>query len=331
MQQSAASSASASPSPNFASLLASLAGAAKKPVSAWGEERNDGLADDVVVLSYENALRAHSRYHAPDEPHTPVAAPEPGTVAKPQTAKRMAHAEPIRRVSPKPTEIAGPEPIRKSSPKFTEMAGSAPAKMSRSAHNKGHKKSSAAQKQKASVIASARKGTQKGNSFARMECVEMTPEAPRRSTSLVACNRRNSSVSLRLNEDESEQLRSRAEAAGLSVSAYLRSCIFEVESLRAQVKEAVAQMRQTTASSAPAPSFPAPNYAALGYAASSAPLPNYAASSVPMQNYAASSRPAQNDVAPESGATIEKKRSWILARLAQIRQHMRSGHSLANA
>lgn len=51
------------------------------------------------------------------------------------------------------------------------------------------------------------------------------------------------SVTIRVTEDEGQQLHARAKDAGLSVSAYLRSCIFEVESLRVQVKEALLQMR----------------------------------------------------------------------------------------
>jgi hypothetical protein len=56
--------------------------------------------------------------------------------------------------------------------------------------------------------------------------------------------RKSASVTVRLTSAESDQLRARAAEAGLTVSAYLRSCAFEVESLRAQVKEAVARMRE---------------------------------------------------------------------------------------
>lgn len=62
-------------------------------------------------------------------------------------------------------------------------------------------------------------------------------------------NLKSASVTIRLSEVESAQLRQRAAEAGLTVSAYLRSCTFEAESLRAQVKEALAQLR-------PAPSSP---------------------------------------------------------------------------
>ncbi|MGA2674642.1 MAG: hypothetical protein ABSE99_15600 [Terracidiphilus sp.] len=61
------------------------------------------------------------------------------------------------------------------------------------------------------------------------------------------------SVTIRLSRAESAQLRRRAAEAGLTVSAYLRSCTFEVESLRAQVKEALAQMRSAAAAGKPTP------------------------------------------------------------------------------
>jgi len=68
-------------------------------------------------------------------------------------------------------------------------------------------------------------------------------------------NRKNASITIRLTKEEEAQLHERAATAQLSVSAYLRSCIFEAESLRAQVKEALSQIRNT----APAdPSHPSP-------------------------------------------------------------------------
>jgi hypothetical protein len=55
--------------------------------------------------------------------------------------------------------------------------------------------------------------------------------------------RKCASVTLRMSEAECEQLRKRAAEARLTVSAYLRLCAFEAESLRAQVKEALAELR----------------------------------------------------------------------------------------
>jgi|SRR5579862_746403 len=56
--------------------------------------------------------------------------------------------------------------------------------------------------------------------------------------------RKTSSVTIRLSEADRQLLHQRAEEAGLTVSAYLRACAFEVESLRAQVKEALAQIQE---------------------------------------------------------------------------------------
>jgi hypothetical protein len=54
---------------------------------------------------------------------------------------------------------------------------------------------------------------------------------------------RTASITIRVTVEEQAQLHERATAAGLSVSAYLRSCIFEAEALRSQVKDALAQMQ----------------------------------------------------------------------------------------
>ena len=56
-------------------------------------------------------------------------------------------------------------------------------------------------------------------------------------------NLRSASITVRLSEAECAQLRRLAAEAGLTVSAYLRSCTFEAESLRAEVKDALAQLR----------------------------------------------------------------------------------------
>lgn len=51
------------------------------------------------------------------------------------------------------------------------------------------------------------------------------------------------SITIRLSGPECAKVRERAAEAGLTVSAYLRSCALEVESLRSQVKETLAQLR----------------------------------------------------------------------------------------
>lgn len=51
------------------------------------------------------------------------------------------------------------------------------------------------------------------------------------------------SITVRMSKAECTQLQRRAAEAGMTVSAYLRSCTFEAEALRAQVKQALAELR----------------------------------------------------------------------------------------
>jgi predicted DNA binding CopG/RHH family protein len=55
--------------------------------------------------------------------------------------------------------------------------------------------------------------------------------------------RRSASVTIRLSTAECALLRRRAAEAGVTVSAYLRSCTLEADALRAEVKQALAEMR----------------------------------------------------------------------------------------
>lgn len=72
------------------------------------------------------------------------------------------------------------------------------------------------------------------------QVASLPPDAPPQPT--CKKKRKAASITLRLTAAEQAQLQERATAAQLSVSAYIRSCIFEAESLRAQVKEALSQM-----------------------------------------------------------------------------------------
>jgi len=68
-------------------------------------------------------------------------------------------------------------------------------------------------------------------------------EAPHSQPTALECNLKQASITIRMSKAECEQLHRRASEAGLTVSAYLRSCTFEAEALRAQVKETLAQLR----------------------------------------------------------------------------------------
>jgi hypothetical protein len=54
---------------------------------------------------------------------------------------------------------------------------------------------------------------------------------------------RSASVTIRLSKTECARLHQHAAEAGVTVSAYMRSCTFEAESLRAEVKAAMAELR----------------------------------------------------------------------------------------
>ncbi len=56
-------------------------------------------------------------------------------------------------------------------------------------------------------------------------------------------SRKRCTISIRLSLEEIELLRLRACESGVSVSAYIRSCVLEADSLRAQVKQAIAGLR----------------------------------------------------------------------------------------
>jgi hypothetical protein len=69
-------------------------------------------------------------------------------------------------------------------------------------------------------------------------------------------NLKDSSITIRMSKVECAQLHRRAAEAGLTVSAYLRSCTFEAESLRAMVKDTMAQLRSVTTQAKHADSAP---------------------------------------------------------------------------
>jgi hypothetical protein len=188
MQQPAtAPSASSS---TFAGLLASFAApAAADRTNAWN---NDDLADDVATLSYERALRAHSRYRSP----------EPSELAFAQPL----HADVLRICEALPDEVYAAELAMTRQPANPLKAEAEP---------------------------------------------EFTPGVLTASDRNLKC----ASITIRVSKEECAQLRRRAFEAKLTVSAYLRSCTFETESLRALVKDTLAKLRtEPSPAGVPAPS-----------------------------------------------------------------------------
>jgi hypothetical protein len=170
--QPAAPSNLAPESSSFAGFLAALA--SPPPASRNASFNQDALADDVATLSYESALKAHSRYKP---------APEP---------------------QPQPSPAVIPENV-------SDASGS------------------------------------------------LLSNAPRHSQSLAreAHDLKSSSITIRMSRAECEQLKQRAAQAGMTISAYLRSCTFEAEALRGQVKEALAQLHAAASANHKQPALPA--------------------------------------------------------------------------
>lgn len=169
MQQPAAASP-ANRTGGFANVLAALAAPAEKARSEWND---DGLADDITTLSYEQALRTHARYRPASE-LPPIENAVDGQLFSKQTV--------------------------------------------------------------AAELSSTRN-----------ENVPQAPATEGRRFKNVDESRKAASITIRLSKAECAQLHERAAEAGLTVSAYLRSCTCEVEALRAQVKEALAQLRPADA------------------------------------------------------------------------------------
>ena len=78
------------------------------------------------------------------------------------------------------------------------------------------------------------------------------PELNRCRTTPFERNLKSASITIRLSKVECAQLHRRAADAGLTVSAYLRSCTFEAESLRAMVKDTLAELRMAKSQARPA-------------------------------------------------------------------------------
>jgi predicted DNA binding CopG/RHH family protein len=169
MEQPAQNSPSASSS-GFAGLLASLTSPLKEQSDHAASWNNGELADDVVTLSYERALRNHARYRLPDDGdlRLPVAVDD-------------------------------------------NVDGAA--------------------------------GTTTPDAIKKRSDVTQADAAPR---TAAGSDRRSASVTIRLSDTECSRVRQRAAEAGLTVSAYLRSCVLEADVLRAQVKQALAEIKTAT-------------------------------------------------------------------------------------
>jgi hypothetical protein len=202
------------------------------------------MASGSALLSYEQALRLHSRHsRTPDSNLPEVKAPSSGKNSDPaQTQVRSGD----KKTSPKsiPKAIADLVPARTSAPRAVD-AQPAQARVktltnsrtAAQAPSAPHRKSQGKTGQQAATRKTPQKNRkEKGSKARENRKLELQHQN-------LQLGQRRSILSIRLSECESDQLRSRAAECGLSVSAYMRSCVLDAEDLRAQVKQALAEMR----------------------------------------------------------------------------------------
>jgi hypothetical protein len=225
MQQATESTSSAA-ADSFAGLLASLTGpksgvhgdrsssqGSKKSASDWND---DDLADDAVTLSYENALRTHGRYRALDSADRSVMQPAGDNLGRIDSYE-LAPVEPAQeQQAPRLSGVAQPSGGKKH-PSGAEAHGEFETLAAR-----------------LKSCPDTRRNPSATGQTARPACT------------LLQRNLKSASITIRLSKEEAEQLHMRAAEAGLTVSAYLRSCTFEAERLRAMVKDTMAQLKAAT-------------------------------------------------------------------------------------
>ena len=264
------------------------------PVRVSSQAGNRSTAD-TGALSYENALRMHSRPRSvalPDLPPLPAIEEkkaEKRAAQLSQTHRAQAEAKALSALrqaksrasthqpSPQTTgTITRPRRAAQERKKATEpesgrlaQGRSAPAPLASGAAAPYVPQSSGKARQGSSINGSKANGGKAADPAAKASTRSLRSrqsgpssqtsekgQAPAKSSSTanasvqlevasqqLALAQRQSIVSIRLSSIESEQLRQRAAESGISVSAYMRSCVLEAEHLRAQVKQALAELR----------------------------------------------------------------------------------------
>jgi hypothetical protein len=209
-------------SSSFASLLAGFAALtdktktsgegspSKHKSTSWND---DALEDDVAVISYEQALRTHKRtrsYGSADLPGLPPGLPPFSLGPDSTTPASPTSVSPYDEFS-----ASGRKP-----PVSERRASLSPA-----------------------FVNSGSVGIREWNPEAALPPFAASTESGLAAPcDTLAENRKSASITIRLSKPECTQIHRRAAAAGLTVTAYLRSGILEAESLRAQVKETLAQL-----------------------------------------------------------------------------------------
>jgi predicted DNA binding CopG/RHH family protein len=229
MEHSVTAESPSATAAGFASLLSTLMASSPrtdpKPAPRSVPKNEDGwldegLANDVASLSYERALRAHARYRSSDFDYDPAGEAFPEPAAQKKAAPRVKKPLPTKKIA---LEQAAPE-----------VSVTAVARKTRSRKQIPTVVPAFAPTVEAAPERTPAKTALKSQSRAT---------TPSKKAMVCVSKRKNASVTIRLCDSEYEQLRDRADEAGMTISAYLRSCTLEVESLRTQVKSVLAEMK----------------------------------------------------------------------------------------
>jgi hypothetical protein len=212
-------SAPAQPSPSLSSFAGLLASFAAPPPSLPSDADDDAplwssrdLGQDVATLTYERALRTHARYRPADREFARDADRVGGSIDRSVGASinGSIHGS-VDGSATDPGSAARAD----ASGEFDAVGAFRAAGDFRAA--------GALDVARAAAAVGTAPGLQMGTA---------------RESDL-----RSASVTIRLSRMECAQLHQRAAEAGLTLSAYLRSCAVEAEGLRAQVKQALAEIK----------------------------------------------------------------------------------------
>ncbi len=196
--------------PTFAGLLATLTSPPPPPssdtdkVPSWN---SSDLGEDVATLSYERALRTHARY---------------------RPASRGLGRDSLR-VDGSRTAVADPGSDARADASIENGASDV-------IHAAGAPDAAGAVD--VSDAFDTPGAFDAAGATVAVHAAPALQAAPARESDL-----RSASVTIRLSQAECARLHQRATEAGLTVSAYLRSCTVEADALRAQVKQALAELK----------------------------------------------------------------------------------------
>ena len=240
---------------NFANLLAQFASPARKaaPESdpGWDEP---GPAEELTTLSYENALRTHARYRPASVP--PVSGGISGmdgareSVSE-QTAMRGALSGAESAAGPDMESVVGAISKLVSGLASASASDTASDTASQPAPFESLTAQPAAHPSGSSGPFGATRTGIAGWAAEAASAMNSEPapqseyDGRQRGPSHPSAlhSRKTASVTIRMSEAECDQLHRRATEAGMTISAYLRSCSLEAEALRAQVKTVMAELR----------------------------------------------------------------------------------------